>query len=75
MRQVAVRPDRQGMGIGTSLVGYSETFARSHGFRNMMLHARETVVPFYLRLGYRKVGAMFLEATLPHFEMRKALAD
>jgi predicted GNAT family N-acyltransferase len=31
------------------------------------------VVPFYDRLGYQRVGARFIEVTLPHLELRKAL--
>ena len=56
MRQVAVVGDLQGQGIGTALVKRSEAMARELGFRRMILHARETAVAFYEKLGYTKVG-------------------
>ena len=75
MRQLAVRTDCQGQGIGRSLVVYSESFAREHGYREMVLHARESATGFYQRLGYRKEGDPFIEVTLPHYAMRKSIIE
>ena len=73
MRQVAVSPQAQGLGVGRSLVESSEELARSRGFTLMTLHARTTAVPFYERLGYHKRGEEFEEVTVPHWEMEKSL--
>lgn len=73
MRQVAVAADRQRAGIGRTLVAFSETRARELGFREMVLHAREPAVPFYLKLGYETFGEPFVEVTIPHRAMRKQL--
>lgn len=73
MRQVAVAPDRQGQGIGGNLVAFSEDYARAAGFSTMALHARETAVEFYERLGYAAYGEPFIEVTIPHRAMRKEL--
>jgi predicted GNAT family N-acyltransferase len=73
MRQVAVEPGLQGRGIGRELVRFAEEFAREHGFTRMTLHSRATAVPFYEKLGYECVGDEFVEVTIPHWEMRKAL--
>ena len=73
MRQVAVAPDRQGQGIGGKLVAFSEDFARAAGFSAMALHARETAVEFYERLGYTAYGEPFIEVTIPHRAMRREL--
>lgn len=73
MRQVAVAPDRQGRGIGKALVDASEALARRMGFRRIVLHARETAVPFYLNAGYTVIGDRFEEVTIPHFKMGKEL--
>ena len=73
MRQVAVEPALQGKGAGTILVQASEAVARELGFREMMMHARDTAVPFYERLRYAKRGEPFEEVTIPHREMWKAL--
>lgn len=73
MRQVAVAQERQGQGVGRRLVEVSEAVAREGGFSEMVLHARETAVPFYERLGYEVYGEPFVEVTLPHRAMRKTL--
>ena len=73
MRQVAVAEQLQGRGVGRALVERSEEIAREHGFREMVLHARDTAVPFYERLGYERVGEQFQEVNLPHWKMRKSL--
>ncbi len=72
MRQVCVEPSRQGTGVGALLVQESEAEARRRGFSRVMLHARDTAVGFYLRLGYKEVGPPFEEVSIPHQEMEKA---
>lgn len=69
MRQVAVRPDRQGQGLGRLLVKASE----ARGFSEIVLHAREAAVGFYLHLGYEVLGEPFKEVGIPHRRMRKDL--
>jgi ribosomal protein S18 acetylase RimI-like enzyme len=73
MRQVAVRPDLQRTGLGTQLVVASEVLARSRGFRTMTLHARDTALAFYRRLGYDVEGCPFEEVSIPHYRMSKRL--
>jgi predicted GNAT family N-acyltransferase len=74
MRQVAVDPGHQGKGIGRMMVAYGETVAKSSGFQEIILHARESVVPFYLSLGYETVGDRFEEVDIPHFKMRRDIS-
>lgn len=73
MRQVAVRADCQGLGFGRRLVAAFEAEARKRGAEEIALHARQSAVPFYLRLGYAAVGDPFEEVGLPHQSMRKRL--
>lgn len=73
MRQVAVEPERQGQGIGASLVRESEQVAVRHAAHRLVLHARETVVPFYEKLGYEAEGGSFEEVSIPHRFMFKNL--
>jgi N-acetylglutamate synthase-like GNAT family acetyltransferase len=75
MRQLSVTEQCQRQGIGTALVARAECFARELGFQEMVMHARETAVPFYERLGYEKEGERFVEVTIPHFFMRKRLLE
>jgi predicted GNAT family N-acyltransferase len=73
MRQVAVDAAIQGRGIGKRMVVYSESFSKELRFAEMILHARETAVPFYESLSYVKVGEGFTEVTIPHWSMEKTL--
>jgi predicted GNAT family N-acyltransferase len=51
----------------------SERVAIERGALRMTLHARQTAVPFYERLGYRVVGEPFIEVGIPHRAMEKSL--
>ena len=73
VRQMAVLPDRQGRGFGTALMRRAEEEARGLGAAAIVLHARTGARGFYARLGYRAEGAPFVEVTLEHVRMRKAL--
>lgn len=73
MRQVAIAMDWQRKGIGQSLVRFSEDFACSKGIHKITLHARDTAVLFYLKLGYHKVGEPFTEVGIKHFKMEKEI--
>lgn len=74
MRQVAVREDLQGQGLGKQIVETSEVWALRQGFRSITLHAREAAVPFYLAQGYRVEGEPFVEVGIPHRAMVKELS-
>ena len=73
MRQVAVAPEAQGKGVGRFIVAASEEWARGRHYAKMVLHARETAVPFYQKLDYRTVGKRFEEVGIPHYKMEKDL--
>ena len=75
MRQVAVDDIHQGKGIGRELALYSETYAKSKGFKLIHCHARSVAAPFYMSLGYITVGEEFVEVGIPHFHMQKSLID
>lgn len=73
MRQVAVDAEAQGSGIGRALVEYSEEYARRRGFGEITMHARDTAVQFYLKLGYEQVGEPFVEVSIPHRKLCKSI--
>jgi predicted GNAT family N-acyltransferase len=73
MRQIAVVEERQGQGIGQQLIAFSEDFAKEHLYQKIILHARETALPFYKKLGYTAVGNPFIEVTLLHQAFEKKL--
>ena len=73
MRQVAVHSDYHKRGIGKQLVEFSENFAVKKGYKKMILHSREDVIPFYTKLGYSVFGDRFESVTLAHFCMERQL--
>jgi len=44
------------------------------GYREIVLHARESAVRFYESVGYVAEGEAFTEVTIPHRKMVKRLA-
>jgi len=71
--RVAVLDDYRGHGAGRVLMNVVESGARSQGLRSVFVHAQESAVPFYERLGYAAFGERFLEADIPHLAMRKKI--
>ena len=56
---VAVRPDRQGKGIGRRLVAFAEGEARRHGHAELRLYTHQTMtenIALYVRLGFEETG-------------------
>ncbi len=75
IRQMAVRPDRQGRGLGRILLEQALAHLAARGFTGFELHARLAVAGFYERLGFRRAGPVFTEVGLPHVRMTRAAAD
>ena len=73
LRQMAVQNNLQGKGIGASMLYFAETLSRDKGYKKLIMHARETAVGFYEKLGYNVVGDKFTEVTIPHYVMEKRL--
>lgn len=73
MRQVAVDPAWRGRGYGAGLVRFAEAFAKEKGFRTMVANARREALGFYLKLGYAAAGEEFIETTIPHRRVEKAI--
>ena len=75
MRQVAVDDHLQGKGLGGILVDFSEEYALEKGFDEIVLHARDTAVKFYLSLDYEITDQnYFTEVGIKHLKMRKRLS-
>jgi len=73
LRQMAVQNNLQGKGIGASMMNFAEILARDKGYKKLIMHARETAIGFYEKLGYKVVGDRFTEVTIPHYVMEKKL--
>ena len=64
--RIAVHPDHQHRGIGTSLM---EEIHRHLGNRPAQIHAQAHLEDWYSRLGWKTRGSVFLEAEIPHLTM------
>jgi len=56
---IAVRPDRQGHGLGRRLIAFAETEARRRGFTELRLYTHERMtenIALYTRLGFIETG-------------------
>jgi predicted GNAT family N-acyltransferase len=73
MRQVAVRSDKQGQGVGRFLLEQSEVLAREQGYTQIEAHVRQTALGFYAQAGYTVVSELFEEVGIPHVKMEKKL--
>ena len=73
LRQMAVPNNMQGKGVGRALMIFAENIARDLGYKKLCMHARKTATGFYEKLGYAVSGDEFMEVTIPHYIMEKAL--
>lgn len=73
LRQMAVDPTVQKLGLGTSILGFTEYVAAKKGFEIIELHARKVAVGFYEKYDYAIVGEEFIEVGIPHYSMRKQI--
>ena len=75
MRQMAVHEDYRGRGAGRAIVREFERLVREKGYSTILLHARETALTFYEKLGYERQGDRFYEIDIAHYEMQKSLTQ
>ncbi|KAJ3190339.1 hypothetical protein HDU85_000635 [Gaertneriomyces sp. JEL0708] len=75
LRQMAVSPDHQGLGIGRKLIQESEQCLQESGLTKVIAHARLNACRFYEKLGYRVVGDVFEEVGIEHMRVEKDLKN
>jgi GNAT superfamily N-acetyltransferase len=73
LRQMAVREDLQGKGIGAAIIEFAESIAREQNYASLVMHARDPVLDFYKKCGYSIDGEQFFEVGMGHHKMRKDL--
>lgn len=70
LMQMAVDTNQQGKGIGKLLVNALIAFAKAKGLIEIICHARENAVPFYLGLGFEIYDDPFIEVGMQHYHMK-----
>lgn len=71
--RVAVSKEYRGLGIGKKLMEELESVARAKEMKRVYLNAQESVIHFYVKLGYSAHGETFIEAGIVHQKMDKSL--
>ncbi len=73
LRQMAVRNQLQGKGVGRALMEFAENIARDIGYEKIAMHARTSATGFYEKMGYMPEGNEFTKLALPHVLMTKRI--
>ena len=71
--RMAVSRSLRDQGIGAKVLAALVQAARERGGREAMLQAQTAAVAFYQRAGFVACGGEFVEAGIPHLEMRMPL--
>lgn len=75
LRQMAVKEDLRGKGIGRELMNKVESELNKKNFKKIELHARMYAKEFYDKLGYSPIGEEFMEIGIPHIKMTKNIGE
>jgi YbgC/YbaW family acyl-CoA thioester hydrolase len=71
--RMAVHRALRGSGVGRQVLEALAEAARARGDQQVMLHAQQSAIGFYLRAGFLPRGDAFVEAGIPHQEMVRAV--
>jgi predicted GNAT family N-acyltransferase len=74
LRQMAVRSNYRGKGVGGAIIEFAEQVAKENKFSVLMMHARDPVIDFYKKCGYEVYGEQFFEVGIGHHKMQKQLS-
>jgi predicted GNAT family N-acyltransferase len=72
--RMAVEASLRRSGVGSAVLAFLESEARSQGIIRVTLHAQYYVKEFYAKRGYHERGDTFMEAGILHVEMTKDIA-
>jgi predicted GNAT family N-acyltransferase len=73
--RMAVVAGARGHGVGSALLRTLMEEAQRRGHEATVLSAQTHAVPFYQRHGYVVVSGEYMDAGIPHVDMRHDLAD
>ncbi len=71
-RMAVLKPWR-GMGVGSAILDTLLVIAHERGDPEAILHAQTHACGFYRRAGFKVTSDEFMEAGIPHVEMRRRL--
>ncbi|MEI6737647.1 MAG: GNAT family N-acetyltransferase [Pseudomonadota bacterium] len=71
--RMAVLRSWRGRGVGKAILEFLSAYAKDHGYQMARLYAQTHAASFYDKQGFVPHGAEFVEADIPHLEMRRKL--
>lgn len=74
IERVAVLKEYRGKGLGKYLMEYLFTIIIISGYKEVHIGAQESALDFYEKLGFKKYGERYMDAGIPHYNMKKELA-
>ncbi len=73
IERVAVLKEYRHLGIGSLIMNHLCNYSLSHNLKLIKIGAQISALRFYEKLGFEKYGDEYLDANIPHYNMRKAL--
>jgi hypothetical protein len=74
LRQMAVKPEYHGKGVGFQLVQFAEHALLNQSIRSIRLAARTSAQGFYAKLGYQVVDTPYVHLGIEHIDMVKSIS-
>jgi len=71
--RLAVLPAWRGKGIGNKILAALLQLAEHQKLPLVYLHAQARAIDFYLKTGFKTIGAPFMEAGIEHINLEKSL--
>jgi predicted GNAT family N-acyltransferase len=71
--RMAVLRQWRGHGVGKAILDFFCQYAKQHGYQTVRLNSQTHATPFYYKQGFLSHGSEFVEAGIPHLEMRRKL--
>lgn len=72
--RMAVLPEWRHRGVGSALLRQFLEIARQRNLSHVFLYAQITAIPFYQQHQFEIVSEVFMDAGIPHREMRRDIA-
>lgn len=71
--RMAVLPANRHQGVGSALIQHLLQLAKQRGYQRITLSAQQSVMEFYLKLGFEAFGPPHVEVGIPHQNMQRIL--
>ena len=71
--RVAVSKIHRKHGYGATIMTAAHDYAKKEGVETVIISSQTHAIPFYNKLGYTAYGDEYLDARIPHYDMKKVL--